>query len=209
VDERVLAVPTEALREAGLFHGFTDRVGHYLPLVLDPGRLRFLPRAEAEQDPEHKQLIPYLVLRHAGRVFHYRRKGGGEKRLAARRSIGIGGHVTDEDGPAAEAYRAGLLRELREEVELAGGYRERCVGLINDDRTPVGQVHLGIVHVLDLAGDQVRCKEAALAESGFAALEQLRADVESFETWSRFLLEGGWLEGQSPEDRAVTGVSRT
>jgi predicted NUDIX family phosphoesterase len=194
VSERVLAVPAAALREAGLFHGFTDKVDHYTPFVFDPTRLCFLPRDEAEQDPTYKQLIPYLVLRHAGRVFHYRRKGGGEKRLAARRSIGIGGHVTDEDGPATEAYRAGLLRELREEVELACGYNERCVGLINDDRTPVGQVHLGIVHVLDLHSDQVRCKEEALAEAGFAAVGDLRGDVESFETWSRFLLEGGWLE---------------
>jgi predicted NUDIX family phosphoesterase len=190
----VLAVPASALFEAGLFQGFTDKVDHYTPFVLDPARLCFLPRDEAEHDPAYKQLIPYLVLRHDGRVFHYRRKGGGEKRLVARRSIGIGGHVTDADGPAAEAYRAGLLRELREEVELAGAYRESCVGLINDDRTPVGQVHLGIVHVLDLQSDQVSCREEALAEAGFAAVGELRGDVESFETWSRFLLESGRLE---------------
>src|SRR5262245_24523859 len=191
MSERVLAVPTEALREAGTFLGFMDRVEHYLPHVLDPRRLCFLPRDQAEHDPTYKQLIPYLVLRHASRVFHYRRRGGGERRLASLRSIGIGGHVTDADGPAAEAFRAGLLRELREEVELAGPYRERCVGLINDDRTPVGQVHLGIVHVLDLHVAGVRCREEALAESGFATVESLRADVGSFETWSRFLLEGG------------------
>lgn len=197
MSERVLAVPAATLREAGLFHGFTDRVSYYLPRLFDPAQLRFLERAVAEDDPTHKQLIPYLVLRHTGRVFHYRRKGGGERRLAALRSVGLGGHVTDEDGPAGSAYRAGLLRELREEVELAGGYRERCVGLINDDRTPVGRVHLGVVHVLDLDSDGVRCRESALAEAGFAAIKDLRADLESFETWSRFLLEGQWLEGVS------------
>jgi predicted NUDIX family phosphoesterase len=189
-EERVLAVPAEALHRAGAFHGFTDRVDHYLPVVLDPALLRFLPRAEAEEDPSFKQLIPYLVLRHGGRLFHYRRRGGGEARLLARRSIGLGGHVTDADGPPAEAYRAGLLRELAEEVSLAGGYRERCVGLINDDSTPVGRVHLGIVHVLDLEEAGVRCREEALAEAGFATVDELRADVAAFETWSRFLLEG-------------------
>ena len=157
MSEHVLAVPTAVLREAGLFPGFTDRVEHYLPIVLDPSRLCFLPRDEAEIDPSFKQLIPYLVLRHGGRVFHYRRRGGGEKRLDAQRSIGIGGHITDADGAVTRGYRTGLLRELAEEVELAGGYRERCVGLINDDRTPVGQVHLGIVHVLDLDGDGCDC----------------------------------------------------
>src|SRR5262249_31186008 len=154
-----------------------------------PARLRFLPRAEAEEDPSFKQLIPYLVLRHGGQVFYYRRRGGGESRLLRKRSIGLGGHVTDADGPVAEAYRAGLLRELTEEVELAGGYRERCVGLINDDGTPVGQVHLGIVHVLDLDGDGVCLREEALAEAGFATVAELRADLAAFETWSRFLLE--------------------
>jgi predicted NUDIX family phosphoesterase len=184
-------VPTAALDEAGLFHGFTDRVAQYLPGLLDPARLRFLPRDEAEHDPSFKQLIPYLVLRHAGAVYHYRRVAGGEKRLSSKRSIGIGGHVSSDDGDIGGAYRRGLHRELAEEVELQGGYRERCVGLINDDRTPVGQVHLGIVHVLDLELPKVRCREDSLAGAGFAQPAELRREIEAFETWSQFLLE--WL----------------
>jgi predicted NUDIX family phosphoesterase len=195
MSERVLVVPTAALREAGLFQGLSDRVDHYLPRLLRPELLRYLPRDVAEDDPTHKQLIPYVVLRHAGRVFHYLRgAGGGEKRLHARRSIGIGGHIAADDGAVEDgAYRNGMLRELAEEVEIAGPYSERCVGLINDDSTPVGQVHLGIVHVLDLAEPRVASREAALAEGGFAPLAELRRDREAFETWSRFLLEGAWL----------------
>lgn len=194
MSERVLVVPAARLREAGPFHGFSDRVEHYLPRLLDPAQMRFLPRDEAEHDPSYKQLIPYLVLRHGGAVFHYRRRGGGEKRLAQRRSVGIGGHICSDDGDLAGAYRRGLLRELAEEVELQDGYTERCVGLINDDRTPVGQVHLGIVHILDLQAPQARCREEALVESGFAAVSELRRDLEAFETWSQFLLAGRWLE---------------
>jgi predicted NUDIX family phosphoesterase len=195
VTEQVLVVPTEVLRAAGLFHGFTDRVERYLPHLLDPAHLRFLPRDLAEHDPSYKQLIPYLVLRHQGAVFHYRRgKGGGEKRLAARRSIGIGGHVNHDDGDLAGAYQRGLHRELAEEVALAGGYAERCVGLINDDRTPVGQVHLGIVHLLDLETAQVRCREEALIDGAFSDPAVLRQDALAFETWSQFLLQGEWLD---------------
>jgi predicted NUDIX family phosphoesterase len=193
VTERVLVVPTTVLHEAGLFHGFSDRVTHYLPRLLDPAHLRFLPRDEAEHDPSYKQLIPYLVLQHDGAVFHYRRVAGGEKRLTTRRSIGIGGHVSSDDGDLAGAYRRGLLRELAEEVELQGGYRERCVGLINDDRTPVGQVHLGIVHLLDLDTPIVHCREEALAGAGFSPPDELRREIEAFETWSQFLLEDGAL----------------
>jgi predicted NUDIX family phosphoesterase len=186
-------VPTAALHEAGLFHGFTDRVERYLPGLLDPARLSFLPRDLAEHDPSYKQLIPYLVLRYQGAVFHYRRVAGGEKRLSSKRSIGIGGHVSSDDGDLAGAYLRGMQRELAEEVELQGGCRESCVGLINDDRTPVGQVHLGIVHVLDLETAQVRCREDAMAGAGFTAPAELRREIEAFETWSQFLLE--WLAG--------------
>src|SRR5262249_36192992 len=111
VTEHVLVVPTAVLRQAGLFHGFTSRVEHYLPRLLDPQRLRSLPRDLAEDDPSFKQLIPYVVLRFDGQLFHYRRATGGEKRLWARRSIGIGGHICQNDGGGHEAYRAGMLRE--------------------------------------------------------------------------------------------------
>ena len=194
--ERVLVVPTAVLRAAGLFQGFSPRIEHYLPRLLDPAHLRYLPRAAAEIDPSFKQLIPYVVLRCGTQVFHYRRGGAGtEARLRARRSIGIGGHICAEDGEgSADAYRAGLQRELAEEVLLETAWTERCVGLINDDATPVGQVHLGIVHILDLAEPRAACREAALTESGFAAAAELRARYDEFETWSQLLLAGGWLE---------------
>jgi predicted NUDIX family phosphoesterase len=187
-------VPTQLLREAGLFQGFSPRVEHYLSRLLDPGQLRYLSRDQAEEDPSFKQLIPYIILRHQGQVFHYLRGGGGEKRLHAKRSIGIGGHICSDDGePAADAYHAGMWRELSEEVEVDGTAHEHCIGLINDDATPVGQVHLGIVHLLDLPTASVRLRESALVEGGFANVEELRIQREAFETWSRFLLDGPWL----------------
>jgi len=190
MDERVLVIPTEALHRAGLFQGFTPDAARYLPLLLDGGHMRFVPRGPAETDPSLKQLIPYAVLRHGGRVFHYGRAGGGEARLRSRRSVGLGGHINDTDGLAGpEAYRAGFLRELSEEAEVADGWTERIVGLINDDTTPVGQVHLGIVHIVELASAEVRLREAALASGGFASVAELRREAEAFETWSRFLLE--------------------
>jgi predicted NUDIX family phosphoesterase len=194
MSEQVLALPVALLREVGIFQGFHAETEQQLARLCHSPGLCFLPRDEAENDPTFKQLIPYLVLRHRGEVFHYRRGGGGgEKRLAAQRSIGLGGHITSADGSPTQAYRAGLLRELAEEVEI-GDYRERCIGLINDDRTPVGRVHLGIVHLLDLKSATVRCLEDSLAAGGFASLGELRQQIETFETWSQFLLEGAALE---------------
>jgi predicted NUDIX family phosphoesterase len=193
--ERVLVVPARVLHEAGLFQGFSPRVEHYLPRLLDPRHLRYLPRAEAETDPGHKQVIPYAVLKCGGEVFTYvRGEGGGEARLRALRSVGVGGHVCAEDaGPAGDPYRAAMLRELAEEVHLDSPYRERCLGLINDDSTPVGQVHLGVVHVLELERPEARRREESLSRAGFAPLEALRRRREEFETWSQFLLAEGVL----------------
>src|SRR5262245_20220281 len=170
--ERVLVVPTRVLHEAGLFQGFNPRIADYLPQLLDPAHLSYLARAQAETDPSYKQIIPYVVLRWRDQVFAYvRGQGGGEARLRALRSIGVGGHVSAEDAGQIETpYREALARELAEEVEIDSPYTERCVGLINDDRTPVGQVHLGVVHVLELERPRVRRREEVLTQAEFAPL---------------------------------------
>ncbi len=198
--ERVLVIPTAVLREragpAGLFQGFTADLGRYLPWLLDSAHLSYLPREQAENDPSYKQLIPYVVLRWGDQLFHYvRGRSGTEARLRSLRSVGVGGHICCEDGALPpDAYRAGMRRELEEEVVLDTACTERTLGLINDDRTPVGRVHLGVVHLLDLREPRVRRREEALAECGFAPLAELRDQRAAFETWSQFLLEGRWLE---------------
>lgn len=190
--ERVLVVPTARFHAAGHFHGFSADVDRYFPHLLEPTGLQYLPREQAENDPSFKQLIPYVVLRSGGSVFHYTRGAKGtEARLHARRSVGIGGHVRAEDGvAAADAYRAGLLRELEEEVDAPPAVAEGIIGLINDDRTPVGSVHLGIVHVFDLPEPRATLRDPALTAGGFAPLSELARTPEAFETWSQFLLEG-------------------
>jgi len=189
--ERVLVIPTARFHEAGVFQGFCPRVEDYLPKLLDPAGLTYRPRAEIETDPSFKQIIPYVVLRWGDQVFHYTRgRKATEARLQALRSIGVGGHISAEDtGLFDDPYRAGLLREVEEEVYLETTYREHCLGLINDDSNAVGQVHLGIVHVFELAAPKVRRREQVLTRAGFASLAELRAQAEEFETWSRFVLD--------------------
>jgi predicted NUDIX family phosphoesterase len=189
--ERVLVVPAAVFHEAGVFQGFSPRVDHYLPRLLDPKHLSYRVRDEAETDPTYKQLVPYVVLRWRDQVFHYTRgKRSGETRLHALRSIGVGGHISAEDGSLFEpAYREAMFREVAEEVYLESAYEERCLGLINDDATPVGQVHLGIVHIFELAEPKVRRREQALTQAGFAPLAELRGQRDEFETWSQFVLD--------------------
>ncbi len=189
--EQVLAIPTRVLHDAGLFHGLTLDVAHYAPRLLAAEHFRFLPRPQAELDPTHKQLIPYVVLCYRDQVFHYQRgKGTGEKRLLALRSVGVGGHINPIDAqPGQDPYRQAMQRELEEEVELSTSYDEECLGFINDDRTPVGQVHLGIVHRFTLHEPTVQRRDPTHAEAGFAAVRDLWTRRDEFETWSQFVLE--------------------
>jgi predicted NUDIX family phosphoesterase len=189
--EEVLVVPTHRLAAAGEFHGFRPYSEGFHHFLLAPEHLAYRPRSQVETDPSFKQLIPYVVLRCAGELFHYTRGSEGtETRLRALRSVGLGGHITREDGPlAADPYRAGMLRELAEEVEVQGQWTERPLGFIYDGRTPVGQVHIGIVHLFDLEEPLVWPREAAIDEARFAPLRDLLRKRDEFETWSQFVLE--------------------
>jgi predicted NUDIX family phosphoesterase len=189
MNEQVLVIPAESLAVLGPFTGL--RLGaDLLPRLLDSPGLSFRPRHEVETDPSVKQLIPYVVFRWRERLFHYTRgQSGSEARLRALRSIGVGGHINPCDAAAKDPYRAGLLRELEEEVVIQSPYRESVFGLVYDPSTPVGEVHLGVVHVLDLDHPLVRPRESALTDAGFARIADLHADRTAFETWSQFVLE--------------------
>ena len=189
--ERVLVVPTAVLQEAGVFQGFNARVDYYLSRLLEPRHLSYRLRAEVETDLSYKQIVPYVILQWQAQVFHYLRgKRATEARLQALRSIGVGGHINADDTTLFDSpYREAMFREVAEEVYLETSYQERCLGLINDDSTPVGQVHLGIVHVFELAEPKVQRREQVLTRSGFAPIADLRAQRQEFETWSQFALD--------------------
>lgn len=190
-DERVLCIPAAHYERLGPFLGFRRAEEAYRRALLDPAAFSFRPRSEVETDPRFKQLIPYVVLRFGDELFHYRRgKAGTEKRLESLRSIGIGGHISEDDAAGgADPYIAGMNREVTEEVAINGAYSESLLGFIHDDRTPVGSVHLGVVHLYELGNRDVRPREDALANAGFASLQSLMIQRQEFETWSQFAFD--------------------
>lgn len=197
-EERVLVVPTEEFHSLGHFQGFSSDVDTYLPALFQSNDLSYRPRGEMEQDPSFKQLIPYVLFRHVdsdgiARLFQYKRGGGqGEKRLHAKRSVGIGGHISTLDadaGTAQDVYREGMQRELDEEVAIEAAFTDQLVGLINDDETPVGQVHLGIVHLYDVDGPNVHSREEDILDAGFQPIDELLAELDQFETWSQIVVK--------------------
>lgn len=193
-EESVLVVPRSLFDSLGAFQGFSAEVDRYLPHFLKEGNNFFLPRAAAETDPTHKQIIPYAIFHCQGKILHYVRGGkSGEKRLASKGSIGIGGHINADDAARAslerDTYVTGVDREINEELNLQTAYRQRIAALINDDSNEVGQVHLGVVHVFDLESEAVTSNEASITELRFLSPEELRERRDRLETWSQICLD--------------------
>src|SRR5438067_13383842 len=102
-EEMILVVRRAHLEKLGMFQGLNFDVPKYLPALLSREHNFFMPRSQAENDPTSKQIIPYVLLVHQGRVLHYvRGKKAGEQRLVSKGSICIGGHMNGGDeGPFA------------------------------------------------------------------------------------------------------------
>lgn len=193
--EKVLVVPRALLDEIGAFEGIrTVGLEEAVGRLLDSANHTFMDRAVAEEDPSFKQLIPYCIFRCGDRILHYTRgKAGGESRLHAKISVGVGGHINpiDRDGgrTGPEAYHRAVTREIEEELNLPEDHPHRIVALLNDESNPVGQVHLGIVHVVDLKSDEVSSREDALTDLDFTRLELLNGPwFDRLETWSQFCI---------------------
>ena len=193
--EHILVVTRELFDSLGSFQGINSDIDQYLATLIHPENNFFMDRAAAEEDPTHKQLIPYALFRHNGKFLHYvRGKAGGEARLHAKGSMGIGGHInpvdTREDPLGMETYMAGVEREITEELNIEGGYTQRVVAILNDDSNEVGKVHLGVVHLFELETDQVTPAEDAIAELKFSDIETLQKEIKpNLESWSQYCTE--------------------
>ena len=199
--EHVLVITRALLDQLGSFQGFQPDADRYLHAMLASGANHFMERPAAENDPSHKQLIPYAVFHHAGRYLTYTRGGSsGEKRLVAKRSIGIGGHINPidaaQDSLGETMYYNGVEREIAEELVLGGTHTQRVIGLINDDSTEVGSVHLGVVHLFELSNDDVKSNEDAIQDLRFETLEDLHESRDRLETWSQICIDHLWLARQ-------------
>src|SRR5213595_3021632 len=193
-EENVLVVRRSLFDKLCSFHGLNFEPEKYLGALLSRGNNFFLPRAQAETDPTHKQIIPYALIAHGDTVLHYvRGKKAGEQRLVAKGSIGIGGHMNESDESLfawdEQAYRAGVEREVNEEIKIDTQFEDRIVALLNDDTTEVGRVHLGIVHVFRLAQQKVEKRETMITNLAFLTKVELLNRRESLETWSQICVD--------------------
>ncbi|MDQ7842042.1 MAG: hypothetical protein RDU83_13635 [bacterium] len=194
MDEQILVVPRADLFWSGPFRGVSSvGLDEYLARVRQFGVFR--RRGDVEDDPSLKQIIPYLVVQSSSRYMLFQRtQAGGEGRLHGLYSIGVGGHIAKiDEGEAADAVAAGLRRELDEELIVDGPWTARLAGVLNDDENAVGQVHFGLVHVVNVPSGRVAIRETDRLTGRLVDIGDVRAAYARMETWSQLVLDAGIL----------------
>jgi predicted NUDIX family phosphoesterase len=191
-EERVLCFPRKLLEDLGVFQGLSLDVEKYLPVVTSSSQLVYLNRTAAEHDTRYKQLIPYVLLICDGKVLRYRRgKGGQETRLHGLYSVGIGGHISDEDHGLFSkdvGYWDGMRREIMEEVAVQQ-VDAPAVAVINDDSTEVGYVHFGVVHLMHVPNEDIVGHRSGIVAPEFVPIPDAMKNSSGYESWSRLCIE--------------------
>ena len=192
-EERVLCFERKLLEELGVFHGLSLETGKYLSILTSSSNILYLNRSDAEKDKRYKQLIPYVLVICNNKILRYRRgRGGQETRLHGLYSVGIGGHISEEDNQlfskSIGGYEDGMRRELKEEVDIDEA-KETLVAVINDDSTEVGYVHFGVVHIMHVANENVAGRRNGILAPEFVPMVEAVKDPSVYESWSRFCLE--------------------
>ena len=195
-DEQILVVNRKELfnNEENHFYGFIKKEDEKTGKIIDTFEsYEVKRRGDMEEDPSYKQLIGYVLLKdvNTGEVLVYKRLvGGGEARLHGKASVGIGGHMNEVEGKSIfEMLKINASRELNEEVgvsEEEALENLQFIGLINDDKTEVGQVHIGVVYECKVDKQLVEVKEDdTLVIKWMSGIEAKKE--ENYETWSEFL----------------------
>lgn len=187
-DEKILVVDRSLLFENQTIDGFVHctNLDAYQQLIVS--NQKFLWRSTVENDPTHKQIIPYLLFKHQTSYFvMWRRSDASETRLRNKCSLGIGGHIRQEDidGKSLEQWAE---REFNEEVDYTGKLSITPLGIINDDATPVGRVHIGFVYLLEGEHANIQAK-SEFKEGKLLTLDQIEQYYDTMETWSQMVFD--------------------
>jgi len=154
----------------------------------------FIERQLVEKDPDYKQIIPYIVIQTEDlqSMAVYKRKGS-EKRLHDLWSIGIGGHINPVDSALnsdslEKIICSGMERELQEELSKKPKEDKPVfLGVINEEETDVGSVHIGAVFRILTNKKMEYTNGDELVD--FQWVETKNAVNLNLELWSRLALD--------------------
>ena len=195
-DQMIMAIPRDVLFGDDYFEGFRPHSEvDYESRILEYHF--FGRRGNLEEDPTHKQPIPYCLIINPElkQIFAYQRAGKDydEARLRGKWSWGIGGHIEETDTEDENPIHASMSREaLQEEVDIQGSVSPRVLGYLNEE-DDVGRVHFGILYILETDATVVIPKDPEIAHGELTSVQDLELICARYENkvegWSRFALE--------------------
>jgi predicted NUDIX family phosphoesterase len=164
----------------------------------------FMPRDDAEYNFEHKQVIPYVIIRNGNNYLLLKRlTGQTEKRLHNKYSLGIGGHINPESTMTGDnIIIKGLYKELNEEVSVDDPADLSFVGIINDESNSVSKVHLGLLYELQTKSPGYRVLETEKMTAQWVTWDELREVYDGLETWSQIVYDRYIMNKGGEESRA-------
>jgi predicted NUDIX family phosphoesterase len=187
-DEKILVIRREILFATGDFQGFLAMTNFDSYQRLITQHHKFLWRSAMEKDPSYKQIIPYLIFTYENKYFVMQRKPDArETRLKNKYSLGIGGHIRQED-MQGQCLSEWAQREFEEEVAYKGNLKILPLGLINDDSNAVGQVHVGYVFLLQGNSSNIAIKDEHKAGS-MMTCDEIRSLYNNMEPWSQMVFD--------------------
>lgn len=187
-DEKILVVNrNKILDDENLFSGFLPITNFDKYLKIIETQKEFIWRSKAETDNTYKQIIPYLIFSFQGKLFLMQRKStASEERLKNKYSLGIGGHIREEDMQQNNIFNW-AKREFIEEVNYQGNLTIKPMGLVNDESNDVGKVHLGFIFLLIGDSSNISVK-SELKQGTLTTLQECENLYSSMETWSQLSL---------------------
>lgn len=149
----------------------------------------FAPRSLMENDPEFLQIIPYMIYKFQDKLFLMQRSAkASETRLQSKFSLGIGGHIRKEDLSDNSSILQWGQREFLEEINFAGSFKSQFLGLLYDDTTEVGKVHLGAIFLLEGDSELISVK-TELQSGELTSFDEIRSLQSSLESWSQICFD--------------------
>jgi predicted NUDIX family phosphoesterase len=196
-NERILVIPSHVIvPNLKSSHSLETTIPYEELTAMIRGHHQLVDRAPAETDNSLKQIIPYAIIRFGDQVYLVKRsKRQAEARLHDLYSIGLGGHISESVDGRSDVIRAALARELDEEMVIAGPALVKYVGIINDDTTDVGKVHLGILHEVLLEGNYCRIREKENMTGNWCEIPALAKFYDNMESWSQIVCRYHLLTG--------------
>lgn len=148
------------------------------------GKVLWMNRKNAENNSDYKQLIPYLLIRHVEGSFAGYPRHGSESRLHGLWSAGIGGHISQKDNTANGnthlIINHAIKREYAEEFVDPPVTEFKLLGIINEELSNVGLVHIGLVYMTEINSKPVADEEI----KGMKWLFPAEFKNYNFELWS-------------------------